>query len=164
MERIFATSLSMRLRLIWVLGNQSFSGCFTLSQGVILWYWEEDSLESMECFPSCHRCFLRPSKSPGWCYRLCYGSSGEICYLPLWQTRDKTCNLSDINEARQYLFCQKTLDWENPGHLKNPSYQSSSPSADTTSRVPGLLHLGPGTCHLWTLSLTWINLTPSMYK
>ena len=26
------------------------------------------------------------------------------------KTRDKTCNLSDINEARQYLFCQKTLD------------------------------------------------------
>ena len=26
---------------------------------------------------------------------------------------DKTCNLSDINEARQYLFCQKTRDIEN---------------------------------------------------
>ena len=57
-----------------------------------LWYclpvWgmgEENSLESMECFPSCHRCFLPPSKSTGWCYRLCYGSSGKICHLPLWQ-------------------------------------------------------------------------------
>ena len=26
---------------------------------------------------------------------------------------DKTCNLSDINEARWYLFCQKTRDIEN---------------------------------------------------
>ena len=26
---------------------------------------------------------------------------------------DKTCNLSDINDARQYLFCQKIWDIEN---------------------------------------------------
>ena len=26
---------------------------------------------------------------------------------------DKTCNLSDTNEARQYIFCQKTWDIEN---------------------------------------------------
>ena len=50
---------------------------------------------------------------------------------------DSTCNLSDINEARQYLFWH----W----HWKHPSNQSSAPSAYAMSCVPGLLHLGPGT-------------------
>ena len=92
----------------------------------------------MECFPSCHRCFLRPSKSTGWCYRLCNGSSGEICHLPL---RPVT-SVTSMRHGSIYIA-------RKPGTLKTsllPKQRSFSIHYEPCTRLvtSGARHL----CHL----------------
>ena len=103
----------MRLRLIWALGNQSLSGCFTLSQ---VWncflVWEKGEKTAWKiwnAFPAVTDVFYALANPPV--------DVTDYVMAPLKRfviyLYDKTCNLSDINEAQQYLFCQKTWDIEN---------------------------------------------------
>ena len=60
---------------------------------------------------------------------------------------DKTCNLSDINEARQYLFCQKTQDIENVPPIK------AAPLQHTQRAVYQA-------CYIWSQALVQSPLLP----